>query len=134
MFGTGQRITPFFTFKGEAEAAMNFYVSVFPDSAVLSITRIGKEDRGIEGKVLNGTFQLMGQPFMVMDIEPEYSTAFSWAVSMLIECASEAEFDSIFASLSAGGLVMMGPEPVLNLRKVAWVTDRYGVTWQLVWE
>ena len=40
----------------------------------------------------------------------------------------------IFGRLSEGGLIMMGPEPVLEFKKVAWVTDKYNFTWQLVWK
>ena len=126
-------ITPFLAFPGHAEEAMNYYVSVFPDSRVVELTRFGKDAPGPEGQVLNGTFELMGQPFMVMDMDPSQVPAFSWATSLLVTCADEAEFDTLFGELSAGGAVMMGPEQVLHLRKVAWVTDRYGVTWQLVW-
>ncbi len=82
---------------------------------------------------LNGTFELRGQQFMVMDMEQQYCPQFSWAVSLLIDCDNEGQFDRYFGKLSDGGSVMMGPEPVMNLRKVAWVTDKFGVTWQLVW-
>ncbi|MGP7816913.1 VOC family protein [Niallia sp. 01092] len=129
-----QRITPFFTFSGNAEEAMNYYISIFPDSKLVSLTRISKEDRGEEGKLLNGTFELMGQQFMVLDMEKEYCPAFTWAVSSLIECKDQKEFDHLFTNLSEEGVVMMGPEPILHFRQVAWVTDKFGVTWQLIWE
>ena len=59
---------------------------------------------------------------------------FSWAISLQVDCLDEPEFDTLFTRLAEGGTVMMGPEPVLAFRKVAWVTDRFGVTWQLVWQ
>lgn len=134
MIKSNEKISPFLTFCGNAEEAMNFYVSVFPNSKVISLTHTSKEDRGEEGKVLNGTFELKGQQFMVMDMEQQYCPEFTWAISLFIACADEFEFDLLFTKLAESGLVMMGPEPVLNLRKVAWVTDKFGVTWQLVWE
>lgn len=129
-----QQIVPFLTFTGRAEEAMNFYVSVFPRSEITAVRYIAKGGRGAAGKVLNGTFTLMGQRFMAMDMEPKYGPQPSWNVSFYIDCRDEAEFDALFAPLAGGGTVVMGPEPVYGLRKVAWVTDKFGVTWQLVWE
>jgi predicted 3-demethylubiquinone-9 3-methyltransferase (glyoxalase superfamily) len=128
-----QRIVTFLTFPGTAEEAMNYYVGLFPKGRVVELTRFGKDQQGPEGKLLNGTFELLGQRFYVMDMEPGTPPAFSWATSILVHCADEAEFDALFAGLSRGGSVMMGPEPVMEIRKAAWVTDRFGVTWQLIW-
>jgi predicted 3-demethylubiquinone-9 3-methyltransferase (glyoxalase superfamily) len=71
---------------------------------------------------------------MAMDMEKAYSVPFSWATSFLANLDDEQEFDRLFGLLAAGGVIMMGPESVMHLRKVAWVTDKFGVTWQLVWE
>lgn len=127
-------ILTFFAFAGTSENAMNFYVSVFPDSKIISVDYFKKGERGEEGKVLNGTFELMGKKFMVLDMEKQYAVPFSWSISQFVICRSENEFDSLFAKLSEGGTVMMGPEQVNQLRKVSWVTDKFGVTWQLVWQ
>jgi len=70
-----------------------------------------------------------------MDLPKAYpAPAFSWATSLLINCRDEREFDAIFGALSQDGTVMMDPEPVMDMRKAAWLTDKFGVTWQLVWE
>ncbi|MDV0447472.1 hypothetical protein MsAg5_13710 [Methanosarcinaceae archaeon Ag5] len=127
------KITSFLTFAGNAEDAMNFYVSAF-SGKIISITHVPKDGHGDEGKVLHGAFEIFGQQFMAMDMQQEYAVPFSWATSFYIDCATEAEFDLIFETFSDGGSVMMGPEPVLEMRKVAWVTDKYGVTWQPVWK
>jgi len=126
-------LAPFLTFNGNAEDAMTRYKSVFPDAEWISLTRIEDSAIGPVGKVLNGQMTIKGQMIMFMDMAPEQAVPFSWAMSLYVNCADEAEFDSIFDGLSKDGSVMMGPEPVMNLRKVAWVTDPYGVTWQLVW-
>ena len=142
MSGSPDSIQPFLTFAGQADEAMRFYVSVFPDSRVLSLTgtddvKTGKgkkhEKGRLAGTVLNARIELKGRPLMLMDIDPAYAPAFSWAVSLYVDCDDEEEFDGLFGKLSEGGKVIMGPEPVLALRKVAWVTDKFGVTWQLVW-
>jgi predicted 3-demethylubiquinone-9 3-methyltransferase (glyoxalase superfamily) len=132
------KLIPFLTFSGQAEAAMSLYRKVFTDSELVSLVRIegglNPESTGQEpGKVLNGQLKIKGQTVMFMDLAPDYATPFSWASSLYIDCDDEAEFDQLFSGLSEGGSVMMGPEPVMDLRKVACVTDQFSVTWQLVW-
>lgn len=128
-----QTIVPFFTFKGEAEAAMNYYVSFFPDAQITNLDLYGDDGLGEAGKVLNGTLETMGASIMFMDLNVE-TPDFSWATTLLLNCRSEAEFDTLFDNLAKDGLVMMGPEAVLDIKKVAWVTDKFGVTWQLVFK
>ncbi|WP_377896870.1 VOC family protein [Gottfriedia sp. OAE603] len=127
-----QRITPFLTFCGNAEEAMNYYVRIFPNSKIVSLRRFTKEDRGVEGKILNGIIEILGQSFMVLDMEKESCPAFTWAVSFYIECNDDAEFDLIFEGLKVDGQVLMGPVEMNDFSKVTWVTDCFGVTWQLV--
>jgi predicted 3-demethylubiquinone-9 3-methyltransferase (glyoxalase superfamily) len=134
MSSNDQKIITFLTFPGNAEDAMSFYVSLFSDGEILELTRYGEDDNGEIGKVLNGLFRIKGQHFMALDLKEEYSVPFSWATSLYVSCDDEKEFDHLFAQLSEGGQIIMGPESMTqyNLRKVAWVTDRFGVTWQPV--
>ena len=135
MESTKQRIAPFLTFHGNAEEAMNFYASVLPGAKIGSITRFEKGGRGDEGKVMTGILSFMGQRLMFMDMNAGYDCpAFSWATSLYLECGDEAEFDAVFNGLANGGSVMMKEEPIMQFRKVAWVTDKFGVTWQPVLE
>lgn len=129
-----KRLTPFLTFDGSAEAAMNFYALVLPETSITSLDYYQAGQPGEEGKVINGILSIMGEQIMFMDIQKGQVTPFSWATSFLMQCRDEREFDHIFSALSSEGFVMMGPEPVLGIRKVAWVTDKFGITWQLVWE
>ena len=128
------KITPFLTFGGNAHAALDFYLSIFPKANVKNIAEFDIDERLPEGQILNATLSLMESEINLMDIEAEYAVPFSWATSFYIDCQNEEEFDDLFTKLSVEGSVMMGPEPVLQFRKVAWVTDKFGVTWQLVWE
>ncbi len=131
-----QRLTAFVTMNGQAEEAMQFYTSAIAGARIESIAYYGPDDpAGDEGKVLAGVVTFAGQTLLFMDMQAAYpAPPFNWAISLFIRCLHEAEFDQLFAALSAGGQVMMGPEPVLHMRKCAWVTDRFGVTWQLAWE
>lgn len=135
-----QKLITFITLPGTAEEAMNFYVDVFGDAKIISVVHYDEtdEDMGSEkGKVINGLLEISGQQLMFMDMAKKYLPDPTWNISLMHLCETEAEFDTHFAKLSDGGSVMMGPEPVETpyekLRKVTWVTDKFGVTWQLVW-
>lgn len=129
-----KKISTFITFSGNAEKAMNLYVSLFEDAKILSLAYFGEGERGVAGQVMNGEFEINGQSFMVMDMEKQYAPELNWGVSIFVRCQDEAEFDRLFAAFSEGGSVIMGPEAVNHLRKVSWVTDAFGITWQLIWE
>jgi len=130
---TKQRVTPFLTFHGNAEEAMNFYESVLPGGKIESIVRYEKGSRGDVGKVMTGVLSFMGQQIMFLDMNAEYDCpSFSWTTSFYLECEDEAEFDTIFSKLAQDGIVMMKEEPFMQFCKVAWVTDKYNVTWQPV--
>ncbi|WP_239257365.1 VOC family protein [Listeria ilorinensis] len=128
-----KEVYTFLTFPGTAEEAVDFYVSLFKDAKILDMTRISERDRGEVGKILNLTFTLAGQNFMALDMEEQYFVPFSWTTSILIDCPNEAEFDRLFEAFAKDGKVMMGPEEIGLLKKATWVTDRYGVTWQLIY-
>ena len=128
-----QNLFPFLTFHGNAEEAMNFYASVLPGAKIESIIHFEKGQRGDAGKVINGKLSFMGMQIIFMDMNAEYDCPpFSWTTSFYVDCRDELEFDNMFNGLAQGGVVMMKEEPFMQFRKVAWVTDKYGVTWQPV--
>lgn len=134
-----QRITPFLTFNGQAEEAMRFYASNLPDTKIMTFVRYSKDHphagKDDANKILQGSLSLMGQEFMFMDMDTANpGPEFSWATSLYVTCRDEAEFYTVFNVLSQDGEVMMGPEPVAHLRLCAWVTDKFGITWQPVYE
>jgi predicted 3-demethylubiquinone-9 3-methyltransferase (glyoxalase superfamily) len=127
-------VIPFITFSGSAEEAVNFYISIFPDSKIESVEYFKEGERGVKGKVKTAVFRIMNNLLMAFDIEEFAKPAQSWQMSLYVNCKNEAMFDDIFAKLADGGVVLMGPEPVFNIRKAAWVTDKYGITWQIIFE
>jgi len=68
-----QKITPFLWFDGNAEEAMNFYVSIFKNSKVLKVTRYGEAGPGPKGSIMSATFQLEGQTFFALNGGPQFS-------------------------------------------------------------
>ncbi len=119
-----QKITPCLWFDDKAEEAVNFYVSVFKNSKIGSITRYGKEGAEVSGRpkgtVMTVTFQLDGQEFMALNGGPQFT--FSPAISFLVNCETQEEVDELWEQLSEGG------EKV----ECGWLKDKYGVSWQIV--
>lgn len=130
------KLTPFLTFPGNAQTVCNFYVDLFPDAALTDIVYYDDSSIGEVGKILNATLTIANQSIMVMDLAKEYSTPFSWSFSLLYECDSVEQYDHLFNELEIDGTVMMSEENMqsqsISFRKVCWVTDRFGLTWQLI--
>jgi predicted 3-demethylubiquinone-9 3-methyltransferase (glyoxalase superfamily) len=115
------KIVPHLWFVKEAVEAANFYVSLFPNSRVDSVTPIPAETpSGPAGSVPVVEFTLAGQPFMAISAGPLDS--FNHSISFLVSCEDQAEVDRLWDALSAGGTIEM----------CGWLKDRYGVSWQIV--
>jgi predicted 3-demethylubiquinone-9 3-methyltransferase (glyoxalase superfamily) len=95
------KITPFLWFDGNAEEAMNFYVSLFKNSKIVSVSRYGDAGPGPKGMVMAGTFQLAGQQFHALNGGPQYR--FTEAISLYVSCESQEEVDDLWEKLSKGG-------------------------------
>ena len=115
-----QKITTFLWFNNQAEEAMNFYVSIFRNSKVVSLTRYGEAGSGPKGSVMTAAFQLEGQEFVALNGGPQYT--FSPAISFVVNCESQQEVDDLWDKLAAGG----------RPQQCGWLTDRYGLSWQIV--
>ncbi|HKV59035.1 MAG TPA: VOC family protein [Ktedonobacteraceae bacterium] len=126
-----QKITTFLMFDGKAEEAMHYYVSVFDQAEILSIRKYGANEAGAEGTVVHATFSLCGQVFMCMDSNVKHDFTFTPSLSLYVACATEEEIDRLFEKLSQGGTVAMPLATYPFSDKFAWVTDKYGVSWQL---
>jgi len=115
-----QKIVPFLWFDGNAEEAMNFYVSVFKNSKVLSVTRYGEAGPGKKGTVMSCTFQLEGQDFYALNGGPQFK--FTPAISLFVNCETQQEIDALWKTLSAGG----------REDQCGWLQDKYGLSWQII--
>jgi predicted 3-demethylubiquinone-9 3-methyltransferase (glyoxalase superfamily) len=115
-----QKITPFLWFDHQAEEAANFYISLFKDSKIVSISRYGEGGPGLPGAVMTVNFQLEGQEFIALNGGPEFT--FSPAISFFVDCATQAEVDRLWENLTEGG------EEV----QCGWLKDKFGLSWQIV--
>ena len=125
-----QAVTPFLMFEGAAEEAMTFYVLIF-SGEVMSITRYGPGETGVEGSVKRADFTLAGQHVICIDSAVKHGFTFTPAMSLFVECANETELDHAFVELSANGAVLMPPGNYGFSARFAWLNDRFGVSWQL---
>jgi predicted 3-demethylubiquinone-9 3-methyltransferase (glyoxalase superfamily) len=115
-----QKITPFLWFDDKAEEAANFYISIFKNSKILNIARYGEAGPGPKGTVMLVAFELDGQPFMALNGGPVYT--FSPAISLFVDCETQAEVDELWDKLSAGGSEV----------QCGWLKDKFGLSWQII--
>ena len=114
------KITPFLWFDGKAEEAMNFYISIFKNSKILSVTRYGEAGPGPKGTVMTAKFELNGQDFVALNGGPQFT--FTEAISFVVNCETQQEVDELWEKLSAGG----------QKSRCGWLKDKYGLSWQVV--
>ncbi len=114
------QIAPCLWFDGQAEEAVDFYVSVFPNAKKLHVDRLGDDGPDPAAPVVFIEFQLNGQSFQAVNGGPEFS--FTEAVSFAVACADQAEVDHYWERLGDGG----------TPGQCGWLKDKSGVSWQIV--
>ena len=124
-------VRPFLMFEGNAEAAMNFYVSLFPNAEIVSIERYGPEEAGAEGSVRQALFSIADETIMCIDSPVKHAFSFTPSISLFVDCDSEAELERLVVALAEGGGELMPRGNYGFSRQFAWISDRYGVSWQL---
>ncbi len=129
-----QKITPFLWFDDQAEEAVNFYTSIFKNSKIGSIARYDEAGAKVSGRpkgtVMTVAFQIEGQEFTALNGGPIFQ--FSPAISFFVYCKTEKEINDLFAKLSAGGQVRMALDKYSFSERYAFVSDKFGVSWQLM--
>ena len=120
------KITPCLWFDDQAEAAAQFYTSVFRNSTIVHISRYGEAGQEIHGKpagaVMTVSFELDGQPFTALNGGPTFK--FNEAISFQVFCDTQEEVDDYWQKLSAGGDE--------TAQQCGWLKDKYGVSWQII--
>ena len=119
------RITPFLWFDTEAEEAAEFYCSIFPNSKITAVSHYTEAGPRPVGMVMTVSFVLDGQEYTALNGGPEFK--FNEAISLMINCADQAEVDYYWEKLTDGGQEI----------ECGWLKDRYGLSWQVIpagWE
>jgi predicted 3-demethylubiquinone-9 3-methyltransferase (glyoxalase superfamily) len=115
-----QKLTPCLWFNFNAEEAVNHYLSIFKNGKVLDVSRYGDAMPEFKGKVLTMRFELEGQEFQALNAGPQFP--FTEAISISVDCADQAEVDSLWAKLCEGG----------SPSQCGWLKDKFGLSWQIV--
>jgi predicted 3-demethylubiquinone-9 3-methyltransferase (glyoxalase superfamily) len=115
-----QKIITFLWYNDNAEEAINFYTSIFKNSHIKSINKYGKAGPGPEGSVMSATFEIEGQEFYALNGGPHFK--FTPAISLFVNCNSQAEVDELWEKLSEGG----------EKSRCGWLVDKFGLSWQIV--
>jgi len=118
-------------FEGAAEKAMNLYVSLFSDSKIEKVERYGPGEQGAEGTIRRADFTLSGHRLICIDSPVKHGFTFTPSMSIFVDCENEAELYEAFKQLSEGGKIMMPLDNYGFSKKFGWVSDRFGVSWQL---
>ena len=113
-----QKIRPMLWFDGQAEEAAKFYISLFPGSKILEVSRFGDVGPGPKGSVMTVAFRLGDQEYVALNGGPQFK--FSEAISLAIEVETQEEIDRLWKALTSNG----GQEGVCG-----WLKDRWGLSW-----
>ena len=116
-----QSITPCLVFKERAEEAVNFYVSLFDNSKIVSMVRSEGNEKMPKGTLMHAIFELNGREYTAFDGGPSFS--FSEGISLMVTCETQEEIDRLWTGLTADG----GEEGPCG-----WLKDRFGLSWQIV--
>ena len=123
----GQKFCPSFMFTGantgKAAGAAHFYTSIFPDSSIEGIMEYVEGDGDVPGLVKHAQFKINDFIMTVMDSSADHRVAFTDATSLVVNCEDQAEIDKYWEMLTANG----GQEVACG-----WLTDKYGLNWQIV--
>jgi predicted 3-demethylubiquinone-9 3-methyltransferase (glyoxalase superfamily) len=121
---TAQKITPFLWYDDRAEEAAQFYVSIFKNSKIHTTSRYDEAGAKVSGRpkgsVMTVAFTLDGQEFTALNGGPMFK--FTEAISLVVNCQSQAEIDHFWQKLTAGGQEV----------QCGWLKDKFGVSWQVV--
>lgn len=117
------KITTFLMFQGDAEEAIDFYVTLFDDSEIVTRTEFES--------AVHFQFTLNGQRYLALDSSTEHDFTFTPSFSLFVECDSEEELNRLYEQLSKDGELLMPLDNYGFSQKYAWVNDRFGVSWQL---
>jgi len=115
-----QKITPCLWFDFKAEEAVAHYLSIFKNGGVVSTARYGAAGPGPAGAVMTILFEIEGQRFLALNGGPQFK--FSPAISLIVDCSTQAEVDGLWDRLGEGG----------KPGQCGWLTDKFGVSWQIV--
>ena len=124
-----KQIRPHLMFDGSAEEAMKLYLSLISNSEILETNKYDSGEN--KGELYLGRFTLGGREFLCIDSPIKHEFGFTPAVSIHIDCETSTELERLFVTLSEDGEILMPLDNYGFSTKFGWLSDRFGVSWQL---
>ncbi|MEZ4630270.1 MAG: VOC family protein [Deinococcales bacterium] len=124
-----QKIMPFLWFDTQAEEAINFYLPLFKDSSIQSISRYGDNMPLAKGTAMTVNFRLEGLDFIALNGGPQFK--FNPSISFFVTLESETELDALWQGLSENATTLMPLQNYPWSAKYGWLNDKYGLSWQI---
>ncbi|MET0531242.1 VOC family protein [Microvirga sp. P5_D2] len=128
---TVNSILPFLMFEGDASEALDFYTKLFPQSGIDKVELYGAGEAAPEGSIKLARFTIGGQSVLCTDSMVKHAFTFTPSFSFFVECSSEKEVRRLGEALKTGGKELMPPANYGFSTLFTWVSDRFGVSWQL---
>lgn len=123
---------PFLMFTGNAEEAINFYISTIPNSKIVEIRKYEDHaDKSQIGKIEIATIELNRIQFKCIDSPPVHEFGFTPSFSIFLDCDSEKEVENLSDKLSEGGTILMPLDSYPFSKRYTWVNDKFGISWQI---
>lgn len=126
-----QRIYSHLMFEGDAEEAMNLYLSAFDDSELIAIEHYPDDHDTVAGKVITARFRILTQEFVIIDSPTPHNFSFTPSMSVFIEFDNEGDLLGVMNVLRDGGEDLMPLDNYGFSEKFIWFKDKFGVSWQL---
>jgi predicted 3-demethylubiquinone-9 3-methyltransferase (glyoxalase superfamily) len=124
-------VKTFLMFDGAAEEAVRLYVSVFRGAVLLSLSRWADGEPGTPGTVKAAELVIAGHRLVAVDSPVKHRFTFTPAISFFVDCESAEEQTTVYEKLMVGGTALMPLGDYGFSKKFGWVSDRFGVSWQL---
>lgn len=126
-----ETVEPFLTFQGRAHDALTLYAEAFPAAKISEKVLYGKDEGGVEGNVRRAVLTIGGQRIRVFDGPVMPGFHFSSAISLYVEINYRGTLDAVAETLGKGGEVIMATDEYPFAERFTWLSDRFGVNWQL---
>ncbi|MGI9399650.1 MAG: VOC family protein [Rhizobiaceae bacterium] len=125
------RVSTHLMFQGSASEALNAYSNVFSDFNVEKVEKYGEGEQGNPGTIKQALVSFGGHRLIVFDSPPVHDFDFTPSMSLFVDFESEDALETAFARLSENGKILMPLNDYGFSKRFGWLSDRFGVSWQL---
>ena len=125
------KVSTHLMFQGKATAALDAYSTVFSDFTIERIEKYGDNEQGAPGTIKRASVSFAGHKLIVIDSPPVHDFDFTPSISLFVDFESDETLETAFAKLSEAGKIMMPLDDYGFSKRFGWLSDKFGVSWQL---